>query len=321
MFARNILNISLCLVRIVEPSFSFLQFVSGLSHALCLLLYRVGGIRRLQKGSSSLKYINKELTTNWPLITVRVCLVSVGRYGTSSWSSCAAVVAGSTCAGHCLGCISPPPRQHGQEKLVWWVTCIIPEDPSATRAFYRLFNLVAFTLLWILDLWEYYLPYLYSGISLFGVLLLLRKYISFTMTRAAKEAYDLPITTCVSLHSVHSLWLVPDVQCDWPASGQTAGESQTRWLHLPQLSSACELNWLMFVIFSAVGRCRRYFELHHIWGRLALQETEEWVCHHNPSPFPFSDNYIQSGLTFLFLSCVSMLSDLKVAVRRHAGSS
>lgn len=28
------------------------------------------------------------------------------------------------------------------------------------------------------DLWEYYLPYLYSGISLFGVLLLLRKYIS-----------------------------------------------------------------------------------------------------------------------------------------------
>lgn len=32
------------------------------------------------------------------------------------------------------------------------------------------------------DLWEYYLPYLYSGISLFGVLLLLCKYVLIKMT-------------------------------------------------------------------------------------------------------------------------------------------
>lgn len=47
-------------------------------------------------------------------------------------------------------------------------------DSSMTGSFY-MFHIATYDAfsLWISDLWEYYLPYLYSGISLFGVLLLL----------------------------------------------------------------------------------------------------------------------------------------------------
>lgn len=35
---------------------------------------------------------------------------------------------------------------------------------------------------------------------------------------------------CVSLLSVHSLWVVPNVQCNWQPIGETSGESQTQGL-------------------------------------------------------------------------------------------
>lgn len=115
---------------------------------------------------------------NWQYLwTCWSVLFCVGGYGTGVRSSSAAVAAGSACAGHCVGGISPPPRQHSQEEPLRWVTCII--DRSVTTGFTVCFK-VAHTL-WISDLWEYYLPYLYSGISLFGVLLLLCKYISITI--------------------------------------------------------------------------------------------------------------------------------------------
>lgn len=51
MFAMKT-NISSSLVRFVEPSFPFLQFIPGLPHALCLLLHGVRRICRVQKGTS-----------------------------------------------------------------------------------------------------------------------------------------------------------------------------------------------------------------------------------------------------------------------------
>lgn len=58
---------------------------------------------------------------------------SVGGYGTGVWSSSAAVVASLACAGHCVGGISPPPRQPRQEESLRWVACII--DSSVTTSF------------------------------------------------------------------------------------------------------------------------------------------------------------------------------------------
>lgn len=55
----------------------------------------------------------------------RICLACVGCNGTSIWSSCTVVVAGSSRVGHCVGGISSPSWQHSQEEPVWWVTCII----------------------------------------------------------------------------------------------------------------------------------------------------------------------------------------------------
>ncbi|TMS16943.1 Limb region 1 homolog-like protein [Larimichthys crocea] len=66
-------------IAFVEPSFPFLQFIPGLPHALCLLLHGVRRICRVQKGS----------------------------HGTSVRSRGAAVAAGSACAGHCVGGLSP----------------------------------------------------------------------------------------------------------------------------------------------------------------------------------------------------------------------
>ncbi|MEE6523478.1 hypothetical protein FKM82_022405 [Ascaphus truei] len=43
--------------------------------------------------------------------------------------------------------------------IVWVASAIIDDDAASRESLY--------------DLWEYYLPYLYSGISLFGVVLLL----------------------------------------------------------------------------------------------------------------------------------------------------
>lgn len=48
-----------------------------------------------------------------------------GGNGTSLWSSCAALASGFAGAGHCVGCISPPPWQRSQEKPLRWVTCMI----------------------------------------------------------------------------------------------------------------------------------------------------------------------------------------------------
>ncbi len=55
---------------------------------------------------------------------------------------------------------------------------------------------------------------------------------------------------------------------------------------------------------SAVGRCRRYFELHHIWGRLTLQETELWVRHHELLCSFLMIQFKADRFDFLSLSCV-----------------
>lgn len=53
-----------------------------------------------------------------------------------------------------------------------------------------------------LDLWEYYLPYLYSGISLFGVLLFLCTYCCHLPEQSNWITLAYSISFCVSVSSV-----------------------------------------------------------------------------------------------------------------------
>lgn len=64
------------LVRLVEPSFPFLQPVPGLPHALCLLLHGVGGICRLEEGTNCAREMRKPVTEIWHLLftDVSICL-------------------------------------------------------------------------------------------------------------------------------------------------------------------------------------------------------------------------------------------------------
>lgn len=95
-------------------------------------------------------------------------------------------------------------------------------------------------LLWIPDLWEYYLPYLYSGISLFGVLLLLCEYIGILMTCSHRAYFRCLQQPSVFPLSVHSLWLVPDVQRDWEPTGQTAGVWRSPAFAFKSMFCGCE---------------------------------------------------------------------------------
>lgn len=78
----------------------------------------------------------------------------------------------------------------------------------------------------IADLWEYYLPYLYSGISFFGVLLLLRRSPSCIRDRSTLSMLYHIVCVFVLL-SVHTFWVVSHVQCNRPLVGQTTGEWHT----------------------------------------------------------------------------------------------
>ena len=86
--------------------------------------------------------------------------------------------------------------------------------------------------------------------------------------------------------------------------------------HLVAVNCSFHSDWCLLYPL-AVGRCRGNVELHNIRGRLALQETELWVCHHKH--LPFSSHLKLSDWLFVFTMwcCVR----LKTADRRHAGSS
>lgn len=74
------------LVRLVEPSFPFLQLVPGLPHALCLLLHGVGGICRLEKGTNSARGMRKP-SLKFGTFCSRTCR-SVRLFCRGSWPEC-----------------------------------------------------------------------------------------------------------------------------------------------------------------------------------------------------------------------------------------
>lgn len=78
----------------------------------------------------------------------------------------------------------------------------------------------------MLDMWDYYLPYLYSGISLCGVLLLLCKWVYLPLIE--NQVDKLSHYFLCPVLSMYSLWTVSYVQCNWKPVGQTKGMWQCR---------------------------------------------------------------------------------------------
>ncbi|KAM9617401.1 protein LMBR1L isoform 4-T4 [Morphnus guianensis] len=140
--------------RPLELGLPLLQSVPRLPHALCLLLHRVGGLCRIQEG----------------------------HHGQGVRDVGGAAAADTAGAGHGLGGLRHRQQQCGQPPVaLWWVlsgctgALLAPAGQDQTLV---LKGRRDARCCWSdpavsADLWEYYLPYLYSCISLFGVLLLL----------------------------------------------------------------------------------------------------------------------------------------------------
>lgn len=104
-------------LRIMEPSFPFLQLVPGLPHAFCLLLYGVGGLCGLQKGSGDkLTRGRRERLASVPEPARHV---SAGRHGTGVRGRGPAAAAHPARPGHRVGRIGSAARQPGQEEPLW----------------------------------------------------------------------------------------------------------------------------------------------------------------------------------------------------------
>lgn len=168
--------------------------------------------------------------------------VSAGRHGTSLWGRRFAAASHSARSGHRVGCIGSAARQPCQEESLWWGRRL--HYSSVKHFFVLVFNPKAESvLLWIIDLWEYYLPYLYSGISLCGVLLLLCKYIGILITTATEHISDVCQQPSVFSLSVHSLWVVPNVQRDWEPTGQTTGVLRSPAFAFKYMFCGCECSF------------------------------------------------------------------------------
>lgn len=133
-------------------------------------------------------------------------------------------------------------------------------------------------LLWISDLWEYYLPYLYSGISLFGVLLLLCKLIWISITCRHRVYFSAFYCIFVCIFPQCALPLGCPECSVWPgASWSNQGCVKSPAFHLKSLYCGCNSHTNICWSLSVVGGCGRHFKLHHVRGRLPLEETELWV--------------------------------------------
>lgn len=75
------------LVRLVEPSFPFLQLVPGLPHALCLLLHGVRGICRLEEGTNFVRKMRKP-SLKFAVFRSRTCLFCRGLWHECTKPSC-----------------------------------------------------------------------------------------------------------------------------------------------------------------------------------------------------------------------------------------
>jgi len=166
--------------RPLELDLPLLQSVPHLPHALCLLLYGVGGLCGIQEGGWPCGCVCPPSSPR-PLLPANAA--PTGHHGQGVRDIGGAAVADAAAAGHGLGGLRHRRQRRGQPPVTLrWVlpgcAAAVPApagqdqalvlkgrgagchrpDPAASA-----------------DLWEFYLPYLYSCISLFGVLLLLRE--------------------------------------------------------------------------------------------------------------------------------------------------
>lgn len=200
--------------------------------------------------------------------------VSAGRHGTSLWGRRFAAASHSARSGHRVGRIGSAARQPCQEESLWWGRRL--HYSSVKHFFVLVFKPKAESvLLWIIDVWEYYLPYLYSGISLCGVLLLLCKYIGILITAATEHISDVCQQPSVFSLSVHSLWVVPNVQRDWEPTGQTTGVLRSPAFAFKYMFCECSVSVTVSVVFTLIFlvtfSCWRMWK--KVWVAPCLRKT------------------------------------------------